>query len=304
MFLMCKDAKVYDIGTERVITQNLLPGYMRKVASGETFDQWMRMRYSATSNSNARLLKGKAYGQMRQKSMNKGTHALSLSDCYWLSENGEEQFAYITPYQNKFWQGESEYFGGAIPTCYVPGALVKRWISAEVLVKPRNQAEFDCWVLCRMLEVSCNRMELADDALHVWNFTNQNTMLEQANASGDFSDFDEVENEQIIEKFGQAGLDMLVIEALVSNVDRHPGNFGWLRDANSGAYLGMSPLYDFDMALMIDNPDNLLTREIIGLARGERKARIVELCERTLSNDVNPGFKENAKAILAFVQGA
>ena len=42
---------------------------------------------------------------------------------------------------------------------------------------------------------------------------------------------------------------MLIIDAIIGNGDRHAGNFGWMRDADTGAYMGMAPLYDFDHAL-------------------------------------------------------
>ena len=45
---------------------------------------------------------------------------------------------------------------------------------------------------------------------------------------------------------------MLVIDAIVGNGDRHAGNFAWLRDTDTGQYVCMSPLYDFDHELFKD----------------------------------------------------
>lgn len=55
-------------------------------------------------------------------------------------------------------------------------------------------------------------------------------MLEQADQSGrlDPEDFDE---QTIIDLFGKAGAQMLIIDAIIGNGDRHAGNFGWLRNA-------------------------------------------------------------------------
>ena len=44
MILMCKNIPVYDIEQEKILSQSLLPGYMReKGACSHTFTQWMKM---------------------------------------------------------------------------------------------------------------------------------------------------------------------------------------------------------------------------------------------------------------------
>lgn len=62
----------------------------------------------------------------------------------------------------------------------------------------------------------------------------------------DPDDFDE---QTIMELFGKAGAQMLIIDAVIGNGDRHAGNFGWLRNTDTGEYVSMAPLYDFDHAL-------------------------------------------------------
>ncbi len=62
----------------------------------------------------------------------------------------------------------------------------------------------------------------------------------------DPDDFDE---QTIMELFGKAGAQMLIIDAVIGNGDRHAGNFGWLRNMDTGEYVSMAPLYDFDHAL-------------------------------------------------------
>ena len=42
---------------------------------------------------------------------------------------------------------------------------------------------------------------------------------------------------------------MIIIDAVIGNGDRHAGNFGWLRNTDTGEYVSMAPLYDFDHAL-------------------------------------------------------
>lgn len=40
---------------------------------------------------------------------------------------------------------------------------------------------------------------------------------------------------------------MIIIDAVIGNGDRHAGNFGWLRNTDTGEYVSMAPLYDSTM---------------------------------------------------------
>ena len=58
---------------------------------------------------------------------------------------------------------------------------------------------------------------------------------------------------------------MLYLDTLIANPDRHTGNFGLLRDPQSGTLLGLAPLFDHNMALisrgypkMTEKPDLLI----------------------------------------------
>lgn len=56
--------------------------------------------------------------------------------------------------------------------------------------------------------------------------------------------------EEIIDVFGKDNFsDMVVFDAVVCNIDRHKGNFGLLRDNNTGEYIGPAPLFDHGMSL-------------------------------------------------------
>ena len=64
MILMCQNAAVYDIDTDRVICEKLLPGLMRHdkaESKRRTFGMWLRLRYC--SNTIARHIRGISFGQ-------------------------------------------------------------------------------------------------------------------------------------------------------------------------------------------------------------------------------------------------
>ena len=130
MLLMCKNIPVYDIGSETVLNNALLPGLMReKSANMHTFTRWMKYRYSSGTNTLARKLKGITFGQGARIRINRETRALSFSDCYWIKdENDLVLFEDISPYYKPFWEGMDEYkTGQAVPTLYLVGALSKEW---------------------------------------------------------------------------------------------------------------------------------------------------------------------------------
>ena len=133
--LMCKNVPVYDIDNHKVLCNNLLPGYMQVYSQDRNaFKTWLKLRYSSNTNSLARQLKGITFGQGNRVTINRETHAFSLSDCYWIKESNDTRtFEHLSPYYVDFWKGKGVYTGGAIPTLYVPGYISKQWINSSIL---------------------------------------------------------------------------------------------------------------------------------------------------------------------------
>ena len=61
---------------------------------------------------------------------------------------------------------------------------------------------------------------------------------------------------------------MILIDAVFGNGDRHLGNFGYIRDTESGAYIKMAPLYDFDHALDAKGENDILIKNAARFAKG------------------------------------
>lgn len=76
--------------------------------------------------------------------------------------------------------------------------------------------------------------------------------------------------------------EMLAMDALMANVDRHAGNYGFLVDNDTGEVLGFAPLFDHNMAFM--------PRMMEG---DEREAYL-----RTLGPKIGTGFAEIARRLL------
>ncbi len=279
MYLMCKDAIVLNINTMKVFNQELLPGLLANDQNKALFMDWFHKRYSERSNTASRQLRGILFGQGNRDVINETTHSLSLSDCYWLKDKDSDiKFNNVSPYYNKFWTGEGNYEGGAIPTLYVNGFLTKYWVNKDVLIKKSDKKEVLCAIVAKELGLTTVDIFECDDGIHVLNFTTDHLMFESAEASGKIDSENFTVND-ILDVFGEPGYDMLFLDALIGNGDRHAGNFGFLRDANTGEYLGMAPLFDYDHAYDSANDNDILIQEIKQVSMGRWAYRFKELVE-------------------------
>ncbi len=309
MLLMCKDNAVFNIEIRDIINFNLLPGYIMRHGV-DCFKHWLKLRYSSNANTLARRLKGVLFGQGNRVLIDKETHILSLSDCYWLKEEDSSlRFKDVSPYYSNFWKGSGEYHSGdAIPTLYVVGYLSKEWASSEYLYKYGDNLYIEAEVsrLCKICNIPVCDIEVIKGGIKVKNFTNPDVMLEQADESGliDSDDFTEID---IIKNLGKTGaqiiiIDAIIIDAIIGNGDRHAGNFGWLRDSNTGRYIGVAPLYDFDYALGSCLEKDRLITDAVSCIVGD--GRFVEEARRICSIDTNEIFKKRSKTISNILIGA
>ena len=306
LILMCKNTMVYNVSTETVMNEQLLPGYMNELPCNHTFKEWMKFRYSSLSNSLARKLRGITFGQGNRLRMNIETGAFSLSDCYCLKKKySGKQFEQVSPYFADFWKGIGEWRGEAIPSLYVGGALDKYWDNKGDLIKIGKNVEQEILAvqLCKAAGISCNAITKTKEGICVKNFTNPDQMLEQADASGRF-DSEDFTDDDIVEIFGEKGMEMLVVDAITANTDRHAGNFGFLRDSNTGEYLGMAPLYDFDQVLQSKHPNDVLVQDLLQTVQQfpMYKERAINIAETAVTSNLHPVFSERAKVLLNALQ--
>lgn len=244
--LMCKDIPVYGIAKGEILSEELLPGAMRRKTMD--YDAWMRTRYSAGSNVTARRLMLRAFGTDNHGNVLKSTRALSLSDCYWLKDKDEKvSFDEITPYLHKEWDGSGNFTGGSIATLFVNGASDKFWVDAKTLKKVAAYKEMEVYELCAALGVIHSKAKLDGIDTLITNFTSMDYFFESAEQSG-YIGPGENHIERWIEIFGEHAVSLFVVDYIVEHDDRHDGNFGFLRNADTGEYASMAPYFDFDWA--------------------------------------------------------
>ena len=290
LFLMCKDTPVYNISENTILDENLAPGsIVRQTAS---FDEWLRTRYSVGSNTSARRLMLRAFGADKHNdSTLRATRALSLSDCYWIKRQSEAvSFNDVSPYFNDEWDGNGTFKGGSISTLFVNGAADKRWINSQTLLKVGSFKEIEAYRLCDELGIKYDtKVELSDDGLLVTNFTSPNRFLESMEQSG-FVQEGENAREKAVALFGEQAVALFVVDYLVEHDDRHWGNYGFMRNSDTGEYEGMSPYYDFDWVWsdgVVALPNNAI---------GEYSDFIGKLCIK--AGDVAEKFEQRQHEVI------
>ena len=275
VILMCKDTEIYNVSTKEVLSGQLLPGCMKRKAM--SYSQWMKTRYSAGSNVSARRLMLAAFGTDNHENVLEATRTLSLSDCYWLKKQKESiKFNDITPYIHKEWDGTGEFKGGSISTLFVNGAADKKWLDSRTLLKVKSYSEYEPYALCYALGLNnAAKAELTDAGILLTNFTSTECFLETMEQSG-FARKKDNPRIKAVDVWGEQAVALFVVDYLVEHDDRHWGNYGFLRNSNTGEYISMAPYYDFDWAwssAVVELPDN---------AYSNYRDIIRSLCEKAL----------------------
>ena len=57
---------------------------------------------------------------------------------------------------------------------------------------------------------------------------------------------------------------MIIVDRIIMNFDRHLGNFGFMRDVDTGKYTRFAPLFDFGNAFFPDKMETTKERYIFG----------------------------------------
>lgn len=297
LILMCKEHPIYNINTEEVLNPNLLPGIMKKNPCKETYNLFSRHRYSSQTNVYSRRIRSLNWGQGNRNQINIDTYSLSLSDCYWIRGNEDTvNFYDITPYLKY-------KYSPAEPTLYTNGFKSKYWLDSETLIKNDCNIELLAYDFCSYLDISINKInKYTENEIAIKNFTSLDLMLEPASLSG-LIDPEDFTTNDILKIYDEPALNMIVVDSLLGNGDRHAGNFGILRSTNTGDIIGFSPLYDFDHTFDSKQSKDILTDEIIEIYNNytNYQERILYLCKRALTFD-NEIIKSKASYILNNIQ--
>lgn len=216
------------------------------------------------------------------------TNGASLNDTFWVKKQESNlEWRDISFYRNDFNEniGNIAFDGGIVtdfssptPELSTEGAFAKCWIRENeetYMLKKSSQTykteSFSEYYGAQLAKIICKDAVEYDLQCHheevvskCRNFTDERRSfvplhkLEKPKQSDDFF----IKMKSIYETYGwdDAFRRMMVLDALILNVDRHFGNAGFLYDANTLALLRPAPVFDHNRSLLFDKTDDEIKR--------------------------------------------
>lgn len=283
MFLMSKDTVVAVINFDTFLfdikQQDLMPFALR----GEgvnlfTLRDWLADRVLSISRSNAKKIIDVLHlNQNDRIGMCFACKALSLTDCYWLKvEGSKHMWKDVNLYDNSLSKavarvaltGEYISVQGRIrtPELTVNGAYAKCWrrINNELYLykassgqdnKKEHLVEILCSDILDILGVEHVKYEEANSGLRKTcrckNMATQKLSICDMEYVYGYGNRNKINVDAWLRK-QPLFFEMLVVDYLINNTDRHTGNWGIYFDADTGKAVSLHPLFDHNLAMYLD----------------------------------------------------
>lgn len=286
-----------DNGIVVPINEKRLPLYLQRV---NDFEGWLINRAVDRHRANSRLLK-KALGLTlaEETEVVLKVHAATITDHYWFRASG----SYLTYDEVKFKDnifdklalyGDPDSFNypesttpeltniGSYEKCWriVDG---KWWIYKQGSENERFSELFISY-FGQALGFSMAHYELESSYIKTLDFTNQQVDYEAIySLAGDDEDYQK--SFEILENLCPAAVkdyvNMIFLDTICFNMDRHTKNYGVLRDINTGDVRGLAPNFDNNIALISRGYPNNIERN---------KDRMIELFVKFVSENHRARF--------------
>lgn len=273
--LMSGDMVVAEIAQNRItpVMQSRMPLYL---AHGGPLENWLEGRAIDRHRPNSRILKKiLRLTDTSDAAAVLHAHAATITDDYWLRPCDEPALCYsqVRFVENHFAElalrGSFDSYGkdftpeqlrSRTPELTNTGSFEKCWRLEDGAwwMHKRGAAEerFSELFICALgKRLGFSMAEYLPDGDHIKtvDFTGGRWNYEPAAALvGDEEDYG-YNYRRIVSLapgLGRQYLDLLYMDALCFNVDRHTYNYGFLRDRESGAVLSMAPNFDNNIALI------------------------------------------------------
>ena len=282
--LMSRDKEIAVIQNDTVspINEELMPLYFQQ--SGATLTEWLKMRSIDTGRTNSRLLrKSLGLSDADATDLVMSVNAAMITDNYWIKPEGSTlTWQTIRFEQNNYASmsllgsfSEFDQPGSRTPELTSPGSFEKcwkledgKWWLYKLSDLENLYSELIAYRLCELFGYDTAYYEEADIIAHGFvgklkpgrgvirtlDFTNGASVnFEPAVSLGLKSD-DMNYNYQALSKLSPLlaaeYLDIVTMDTLVYNLDRHTQNFGVLRDVVSGEIISMAPNFDNNLSLL------------------------------------------------------
>jgi len=278
-FLMSKDREIAEIiGDDlKILDEKLLPYYFKNF---NDFEGWLEKRAIDQTRTNSRLLK-KALRLTESDDIDLvlKVNAATITDTYWFKpKNSNLSFKSVKFKKNDFSKlalyGDPDSFNKVYsdtPELTNLGSFEKCWKLVDGnwwLYKQANELElFSELFICefgKLLGFQMAHYEKDGKYIKSLDFTQgAKCNLELANGIvGENEDYDYnfKKFSEISDDCARGYLEILLLDTLCFNMDRHTKNYGILRDSDSGQVLGMAPNFDNNIALISRGYPSNVTR--------------------------------------------
>lgn len=280
-FLMSADVPIAEIkdGLLYPIISDRLPFYLQRC---NDLYGWLESRAVDRHRTNSRLLKRLArIASADDPDVAMKVYGATITDNFWVKPEGANlNYEHVRFYANPF--ADTALFGSLVP--FSDGSWNKNTASPELT----NTGSFEkCWkkedgvwwlykqgdidaqyaelFICNLgnaIGLPMAQYVLAGDYVKSKDIT-EDASVNLDPASGLIgSDYDDYTlNYKAFSQFSpevaSVYVNMLYLDALCNNVDRHENNYGLLRDGSTGEVLSFAPLFDHNIALFCNNAGNV-----------------------------------------------
>lgn len=259
-------AKV-DRNVVTVIDQDLAPLFFKRCCG---IEDWLKSRAIDAHRTNSRLLKkALRLSNCDDVTAVRSVHGVTLTDRYWLKESGESLSWEDVKFNDNVFadlalKGDPNSFNqepSRTPELTNTGSYEKCWKNIDGcwwLYKDGNEGEkFSELFICEMglyLNFPMATYEYEGGYVRSKDFTNNATVNFEPASSIVGNDEDYDKNFKIClaisEDVAKDYLKMIYLDTLCFNMDRHTGNYGFLRSLSTGEIISLAPNYDNNLAFI------------------------------------------------------
>lgn len=246
---------------------NLLPFYIVRT---NNLEGWLKKRAIDNHRTNSRLLK-KALRLSEKDDVSTvlSVNAVTITDTYWLKEAGSELTWEDVRFKDDLFanlalKGDLSAFSNLpsrSPEATNIGSFEKCWKIENGewwLHKRANKyelfSELFIYHLGKELGFPMAHYEKTEDGIRSRDFTNHASVNYEAAFGWMGEDEDYITNyDWLVNKsvdLADRYVELLILDAICRNGDRHTGNYGILRDVDTGKIIGMAPNFDNNIALV------------------------------------------------------
>ena len=262
---------IWQNNTLTVQNESLLPLYLKRISNA---DLWLETRAIDSHRANSRLLK-KALRLAEKDDISTVIHVYgaTITDNYWIRPIGSAMTYSDVRFNDDYFstlalKGTYNSFNRAAnskrsktPELTNTGSFEKCWKLRDgkwwMYKRATHDEAFSELFICelgRVLGMNMATYERGDGCVKSLDFTDGASVnFEPASAfMGDNEEYPDVVKalQNLCPDAIPDYIRLLFMDTLCANPDRHTNNFGLLRDARTGEFIGLSPNYDNNMALI------------------------------------------------------